>query len=105
MVTGPSLKYLCAVLNSSLVTWLINHTAVTTGMGLPQWDKFAVERVPIPQIPFEERRPFVRLVDRILVAKNADPDADIAAEERAIDRLVYGLYGLTAPEIDAVRST
>ena len=50
MVTGQSLKYLCGILNSRLVTWLIRNTAVTTGMGLSQWDKFAVERVPIPRI-------------------------------------------------------
>ena len=34
MVTGLDLDYLCAVLNSTLVTWLVKHTSVTTGMGV-----------------------------------------------------------------------
>ena len=40
MMTGASLKYLCAVLNSTLVAWLMKSAALTTGMGLPQWKKF-----------------------------------------------------------------
>jgi len=35
----------------------------------------------------------------ILAAKKADPDADVAALEAEIDRLVYSLYGLTREEI------
>lgn len=31
-----------------------------------------------------------------------DPAADVTALEREIDVLVYGLYGLTAPEIALV---
>ena len=36
ILTGGSLKYLCAVLNSSLITWMMRNTARTTGMGLIQ---------------------------------------------------------------------
>ena len=95
MMTGSSLKYLCAVLNSSLITWLMQNTALTTGVGLAQWKKFAVERLPVPQLPAADQRPFIRLVDRILSAKTADPKADTTEQETEIDRLVYGLYGLT----------
>ncbi len=102
MMTGSSLKYLCAVLNSSLITWLMQNTALTTGVGLTQWKKFAVERLPVPQISATKQRPFIRLVDRILSAKAADPKADTAEQEAEIDRLVYGLYGLTPKEIAAV---
>ena len=102
IMTGESLKYLCALLNSALITWLMKNTARTTGVGLTQWEKFAVERLPIPQIPAAKQRPFVRLVDSILEAKDADPQADTSELEAEIDRLVYGLYGLTAGEIGAV---
>ena len=102
IMTGISLKYLCAVLNSTIVTWLIKSTALTTGMGLIQWKKFSVERIPIPKIPTAKQRPFIRLVDRILKTKTADPAADTSAEEAEIDRLVYALYGLTAAEVAAV---
>ena len=102
IMTGSSLKYLCAILNSTLITWFIKNTARTTGEGLTQWEKFSVERLPIPQIPDAKQRPFIRLVDSILEAKNADPKADTGEWEAEIDRLVYGLYRLTEGEIGTV---
>ena len=102
MMTGKSLKYLCAVLNSALITWLMKNTARTTGMGLMQWEKFAVERLPIPKISTTEQRQFINLVDSILKAKAANPKADTTEQEAEIDRLAYGLYGLTEEEIAAV---
>ena len=102
MVTGPSLKYLCAILNSTVIGWMVRNTAVTTGMGLIQWDKFLVESLPIPEISKARRRPFIFLVDDILAAKDADPSADIIKQEKEIDRLVYTLYGLSEAEVAAV---
>ena len=99
VVTGNSLKYLCAILNSRLITWQIKNIAVTTGMGLIQWDKFVVERLPIPKITHTEQRQFIRLVDTILRAKAADSKADTTEQEAEINQLVYGLYGLTTEEI------
>ena len=102
IITGRSLKYLCAVLNSMPVTWYMKHTAPTTGMGLTEWTKVAVERIPIPEISDERHLPFVLLVDEILAAKDTNPDVDTAELEEQIDRLVYDLYGLTDEEITAV---
>ena len=99
VMTGKSLKYLCAVLNSPLITWLIKNTARTTGVGLTQWEKFSVECLPVPKITTAKQRPFVRLLDGILEAKDADPEADTTELEAEIDRLLYQLYGLTAGEI------
>ncbi|MGE0680663.1 MAG: hypothetical protein AB7P69_07115 [Candidatus Binatia bacterium] len=48
------------------------------------------------------QKQFVALVDRILVAKRNDPDADTSALEREIDELVYALYDLTPEEIQIV---
>ena len=102
MLSGKSLKYLCAVLNSSLITWAMGTTAMTTGMGLLSWQKFAVERLPIPRISGARQRPFIRLVERILAAKGSNPAADTSGAEAELDRLVYALYGLTAEEAGAV---
>ena len=102
IMTGNSLKYLCALLNSSLITWLIQNTAATTGMGLTEWTIVTVERIPIPKIPAAKQRPFIRLVERILQIKASDPSADTTKPEAEMDRLVYELYGLTEEEITAV---
>ena len=98
IMTGPSLKYLCGVLNSTLVCWLLQQLAPTSGMGTYRWKKSYLENIPIPKLTAVKQRPFVRLVDRILEAKAADPDADTSELEREIDRLVYDLYGLTDGE-------
>ena len=104
LLTGYSLKYLCAILNSILVTWFIRNTAVTTGMGLTQWDKFVVDRIAIPKATASEQQPFIHLVESILSAKADNPAADTNAEEATIDRLTFSLYGLNSQEIAIVES-
>ena len=101
-MTGESLKYLCAVLNSRIATWFVRNTALNSGMGTPRWIRGSVERIPVPRLSPAKQRPFICLVDHILEAKAADPDADTLALEAEIDRLVHGLYGLTEEEIAAV---
>ena len=103
MMNGDSLKYLCAVLNSSVMTWFMKSASLTSGMGTTRWKRFAVERLPIPKISAAEQRPFIRLVDEILEAKSTDPDADTSYLEWDIDRLVYVLYGLTEEEDTAIQ--
>ena len=46
--------------------------------------------------------PIIALVDKILAAKKANPQVDTSAWERAIDGLVYELYGLTEEEVKVV---
>ena len=102
MMTGQSLKYLCAVLNSNLIAWFMKNTA-PTGMGmLPRWKKNTVEAIPIPNISAIEQRPFIQLVDSILAAKTVNSSADTDEQEAEIDRLVYELYGLTKKEVAVI---
>ena len=103
ILTGSYLKYLCAILNSSAITWMVTNVALTTGEGLPQWKKFTIENIPIPRVALETQVPFVRLVDEIISAKDSAPFADTTAKEEEIDRLVFELYGLTAAEIATVK--
>ena len=103
VIAGKSLKYLCAVLNSALVTWLIKNTALTTGMGLTQWKKFAVEAIPIPKISADRDALISTIVDYIIYLKK-QPSTDgknlayardylmVKYFERIIDGLVYELY-------------
>ena len=102
IMTGVSLKYLCAILNSTLTRWFLQQIAPTSGMGTFRWKKVYVETIPITKLTAAKQRPFVRLVDKILEAKAADPNADTDYLEWDIDRLVYDLYGLTEEEDTAV---
>ena len=99
MLTGISLKYLCAFLNSNMAFWFMHNTASTSGMGLTRWIVFTVETIPIPKISTTEQQPFIQLVDKILSTKEANPSADTSKQEAEIDKLVYGLYDLTETEI------
>ena len=102
MMTGSSVKYLCAVLNSTLITWYMQNTALNSGMGVTRWIGYTVEQIPVPKLSAAKQHPFIRLVDCILAGKASD--ADTGEHEAEIDRLVYGLYDLTDDEIAAVPS-
>ncbi len=100
IVTGGQLKYLGALLNSKLVSWLMKVLGVPTGMGLIQWDKFTVETIPCVRLSQPEQQPFMDIVDQILTAKKSDKDT--TALEAEIDKRVYQLYHLTADEIKII---
>ena len=100
MLTGESLKYLCAVLNSSLVTWFVQNSALSSGMGTARWMTFTVERIPVPIIDTASQQPFIRAVDEILSASRSG--ADTAAWERVVDGLVSELYELSEEETRAI---
>ncbi len=102
IMSGPSIKYLCALLNSNLITWFMRNTALSSGMGVTRWINASVESIPIPKITIEEQLSFIRLVDRILKVKISNPTADVSDQETEIDRLIYALYGLKKKEIAAV---
>ena len=103
MLFGKSLKYLCAVLNSTLATWYMSNTALNSGMGVTRWVNFTVGRIPVPEATPAERSALVGLVDRILAAKGAGAlEGEVAALEADVDAAVYALYGLSAGEVAAV---
>ena len=105
MMVGNSLKYLCALLNSTLIRWSLQQIAPTSGMGTFRWKKVYVETIPIPKISAEEQEPFIRLVDEILAAKAANATANTEHLEWQLDRLVYNLYGLTEAEDTTIERT
>ena len=75
-------KYVCAVLNSTLARWFALHappTACSKAAG--------IEDMPIPRIGADEARAFAKVVDKILAAKAADPQADTGEHETELDWL------------------
>jgi len=103
MMTGKSIKYLYAVLNSTLVTWFMKNNALNSGLGTTRWVRFTVERIPIPVIEPQEEQPLIHLVDQ--VQRSYEVGEDPTELETHIDELVYRLYGLTDVEVRAVAGT
>ena len=50
----------------------------------------------------DQQQPIIALVDQILAAKKANPQADTTDLEKQIDQLVYKLYNLTPAEIETI---
>ncbi len=92
------LKYVLGLLNSKLYDFIYSKAS---------GDKQTFQRIilenikqlPIPKSDSNQRRSITTLVDTILAKKRQDAQADTAAEEKAIDQLVYQLYDLTEEEI------
>ena len=95
------LKYVLALLNSKLVFAWLYHRGKRKGEMLELYKK-PLSEIPIRRISLDEQKPFIKLVDRILAAKQRDVKTDTIALEREIDGLVYALYGLTPKEIAVV---
>lgn len=53
----------------------------------------------------EQQQPIITLVDKILAAKKANPQADTSDLEHQIDQLVYKLYNLTPDEIAVIEGS
>ena len=95
-------RFLLGILNSSTIRFYLNQIAGTSGMGTSRWINNYVKEFPIPETSKNGQAPIVRLVDRILAAKAANPDTDTTELEAEIDRRVYAVYGLLETEIAAV---
>ena len=104
-MTGESIKYICAILNSTLAIWFMQSAALNSGMGTTRCISTTLERTPIPKISPGEQEPFIRRGDKIQAANSADPDADVAGWESDINDLVYDLYRLTETEIDEIEGS
>jgi len=92
-----NLKYLIGLLNSQLMAFWLRHKGKMQGI------QFQIDKEPLLQIPIItgddlSQKKILKYVDQILAAKRVNLAADTSALEAEIDRLVYGLYGLTEDE-------
>ena len=100
--SGMDSKFLLGVLNSSPIRFYLGLVAETSGMGTSRWINNYVKEFPIPVVGPEQQTRIIKIVDQILDAKRADPDADVSTLEDEIDQQVYSLYNLTAEEVAIV---
>ncbi len=97
VMRGPLLKQLAAFLNSSLITWYVNKTAVTSGMGTARWIAYVVEGIPVPKsVP--EGLHLEGLVDDLLRRELDEGSAYFQEIEPEIEAIVYESYGITKEE-------
>ncbi len=97
ILTGESLKYLTAVLNSKLFKYCFLDNFPELQGGTRELRKVFFEKIPIKHIESEEQEPFERLVEYIIYLKQQTLNT---AQERLIpiyfeqilDGLVYELY-------------
>jgi hypothetical protein len=101
------LKFLLSLLNSKLISfwYKIWFKSLSLAGGYLQISPETISKIPIPQIEFNDQKPFITLADQILSVKNQNPEADTSRLEREIDRLVYKLYDLGEEEIKIIESS
>jgi len=93
-----AVKYLLGVMNSSVAReFLRAHRRSNIHLYPDDWKK-----LPIPDVLPEQQQPITALVDEILTAKRANPNADLTTLEAALNARVAALYGLTTDEIRLV---
>lgn len=91
-VITPGNKYILAVLNSKVADYFIRKLGVTRNGGYFEYKPMFVEKLPVPQIPKEQQKPFETMVDFILFAKEKGFDAEADIFEQVVDNMVYDLY-------------
>lgn len=99
---GENLEYLSSILNSKVVFFYFKLGSVIWGKDGIKWFGKYFDNIPIPEISKEEQKPFVILVDKILSAKEKNPEADTSQLEKQLDEMVYKLYELTEEEIKII---
>lgn len=100
-----TLHLLWGILNSKLATFFhFNHSPKATKGAFPKILVQDIKDFPIPDISKEINEKLEHLANEIISRKEIDPAADVAKEEREIDRIVYHIYDLTYDEVLIVDS-
>ncbi|MDR1022736.1 MAG: class I SAM-dependent DNA methyltransferase [Prevotellaceae bacterium] len=88
-MTGSDYLYIIlASLNSKLIEWYFDGICVSTGEGTNKWEKFVVERIPIPK----PDKQIEQQIEKLLLLK----------KHKEIDKLIYNMYGLSEKEINFI---
>jgi len=104
-------KFLISILNSSLMSYWYCTKFESKHLkgGYLGFDIPSVKEIPVKEISPEQQKPFIQLVDQILLITkdkdyldNEDKQMKVKKLENEIDSLVYKLYDLTPEEIKIV---
>ncbi len=105
IINGKNLKFLIALLHSNLITYVFKFFYAGGGLGVNgyRYKKVFIEQLPIPQISKSKQQPFIKLVDKIIYAKQHGKDT--TALQQQIDNMVYQLYNLSTDEIKIIKAS
>jgi len=99
------LKYILALINSCLMSYYFQlNTAKAVRKMFPKIILKDLRNFPIKRPSTEEQKAFIKIVEKIILLKKENSDADTTGLESEIDKLVYELYDLTEEEIAIVES-
>ena len=91
ILTGKNLEYLVAVMNSKIIKWYSLLTNMNkTGIGDMQVGAQNVNLFPVPQLSESNQKPYIDLVERVLISNKTNQNSLILQEN--IEKLVYDLY-------------
>ena len=89
---GRGDRYLLAVLNSSVADYYIRSLGVTRSGGYFEYKPMFVEKLPVPQMGDETKKPFEILAEYVLLTTAREMKIQSVFFEQLIDGLVYELY-------------
>ena len=97
-------KFLLGLLSSNLITFYFKNFCggCILGNNAYQYNKQALEKLPIPKITKENQNladSVVELIEQILTLKERNSTTYTSRLEREIDSLVFKLYGLNEEQI------
>lgn len=102
LLTGDSLFYLLAFLNSRVSEYFFSKIGTTTGVGTVRWKKFTIEQLPVPHISEQNQRIFKDLVLQII--HNKEEDKEYLNLFKEVDSLIYSAIGFDKDEIEFIES-
>lgn len=102
---GAHLKYLLALLNSSVGKWMIMEYVGKLDTGGYMMQKVFLDKIPIVEPDEIAETKIEKLIDEILtVTKQSPNDSSINEKEKEIEKTLYELYNLTEEEIKIVEA-
>ena len=97
-------RFVLGVINSKVTNFWFEHYYGTTKVSGGYFDLNGtqIKSIPVPNATAKQQNEISSLVETILKKKKQDISADTTVQEHEIDKLVYGLYGLTEEEVRVV---
>ena len=93
-IDGLEMKYILAILNSSVAAYFISKRFNSVKLL-----RSHIEQMPIPVVPIDVQAPIIKKVDRIM-----NSSENISGLYEDLDADIMALYGLTVAQIDTIQS-